>query len=323
MYFIKTFRNFSQEAVELISNKAYSSDEFQAMAIKFIYGADVMSHSYSHPQKEWRYDKTESMPKSYLKADATSYQAAMDYGQKLITAVYTQNRLTVKRHLRDAQKELYRVFLDQGIKVYLPNSAIALEVRAEDMLQQDLDAFNSYDSKYWDSQKKSIQSCASKHEYTDEELSFYCRAFQVNAPQWFISQYNRKCQGTAKSGATYTLWAECPMITSKPNATYSFEYQGDKFTGYNGNLDDNGGSGDHVPYTLQRDSAPHALGITQRQLLVDSIDYFLSLPAVEAQPFLADNFRIVDGKIVELSQEDIEAEELAIIQETYKELWAV
>ena len=314
MYYIKTTRSFSEETIELI-NRTYAQDEFQTLAIRFIYGAEIMSKTYSKPQKEWRYDKVASLPNSYVKANAYTPDKAVAYGEKLINAVYTQNRKTVYKHLRTAQKELYRIFKDYNITVYLPNSAIALEATAEDLYEEDLRTLQEYDSKFWDVTTHEIVSCEAKRTYNDDELSFYCRAFQVSAPQWFISQYNRKCQGKAKDGHSYSIWAECPIVTSKSEASYASDYAG--------NLNADGSQNEIAPLPLLKDATPIALAIEQRQLLVDSVDYFLNLPAEDMQDFLADTFRIVDNQIVELSPEDIEAEELAIISETYKELWAI
>ena len=314
MFYIKTTRSFSEESIELIT-RTYDQDEFQTLAIRFIYGAEIMSKTYSKPQKEWRYDKVASLPNSYVKANAYTPDKAIAYGEKLINAVYTQNRKTVNKHLRTAQKELYRIFKDNAITVYLPNSAIALEANAEDLYEEDLRTLQEYDSKFWDDTAHKIVSCEAKRTYTDEELSFYCRAFQVSAPQWFISQYNRKCQGKAKDGHSYSIWAECPIVTSKSKASYASDYAG--------NLNADGSQNEMAPLPLLKDATPKALAIEQRQLLVDSVDYFLNLPAEDMQDFLADTFRIVDNQIVELSPEDIEAEELAIIRETYKELWAI
>ena len=314
MFYIKTTRSFSEEHIEL-STRTYAQDEFQTLAIRFIYGAEIMSKTYSKPQKEWRYDKVASLPNSYVKANAYTPDKAIAYGEKLINAVYTQNRKTVNKHLRTAQKELYRIFMDNAITVYLPNSAIALEANAEDLYEEDLRTLQEYDSKFWDDTAHKIVSCEAKRTYTDEELSFYCRAFQVSAPQWFISQYNRKCQGKAKDGHSYSIWAECPIVTSKAKASYASNYAG--------NLNADGSQNEMAPLPLLKDATPKALAIEQRQLLVDSVDYFLNLPAEDMQDFLADTFRIVDNQIVELSPEDIEAEELATIRETYKKLWAI
>ena len=314
MFYIKTTRSFSEEHIEL-STRTYAQDEFQTLAIRFIYGAEIMSKTYSKPQKEWRYDKVASLPNSYVKANAYTPDKAIAYGEKLINAVYTQNRKTVYKHLRTAQKELYRIFKDYAITVYLPNSAIALEATAEELYEEDLHTLQEYDSKFWDATTHEVVSCEAKRTYTDEELSFYCRAFQVSAPQWFISQYNRKCQGKAKDGHSYSIWAECPIVTSKSKASYASNYAG--------NLNADGSQNEMAPLPLLKDANPKALAIEQRQLLVDSVDYFLNLPAEDMQDFLADTFRIVDNQIVELSPEDIEAEELAIIRETYKELWAI
>ena len=103
----------------------------------------------------------------------------------------------------------------------------------------------------------------------------------------------------------------CPEISGDCNATYSSDYAG--------NLDENGESQKTAPYTLLRDSKPQKLAIEDRKVLIDSVEFFLSLPIEERKNFLADTFEYTeDGELVEISPEEREERELAMIKEAIR-----
>ena len=88
---------------------------------------------------------------------------------------------------------------------------------------------------------------------------------------------------------------------------------------YAGNLDENGDSQKTAPYTLLKDSKPQKLAVEDRKFIVDSVNYFLSLPIEEQKNFLADNFEYTEnGELVEISPEEREERELAMIKEAIR-----
>ena len=148
-------------------------------------------------------------------------------------------------------------------------------------------------------------------EMPDEQLRFYCRAFQIEAPTWWISAKPVAQTYINKDDEKVTLYAICPEISGSYNASYSSDYAG--------NLDENGDTQKTAPYTLLKDSKPQKLAIEDRKVLIDSVNYFLSLPIEEQKNFLADNFEYTeDGELVEISPEEREERELAMIKEAIR-----
>ena len=148
-------------------------------------------------------------------------------------------------------------------------------------------------------------------EMPDELLRFYCRAFQIEAPAWWISAKPVAQTYVNKDNREVTMYAICPEISGDSGTTYSSDYAG--------NLDENGESQKIAPYTLLRDSKPQKLAIEDRKVLIDSVNFFLNLPIEEQKNFLADTFEYTeDGELVEITPEEREERELTLIKEAIR-----
>lgn len=153
---------------------------------------------------------------------------------------------------------------------------------------------------------------------SDEELRFYCRAFNINAPEWFITFENHPVKYTQtfiENGATKEvqkkMYAICPTVSGSGKAKYNSDYAG--------SLDENGANGDVAPYSLLRDAKPLKLSTSDRAMLIDSVKFFLSLSIEEQKNFLSDNFEYTEGgELVEISPEEREERELEMVREAMR-----
>ena len=307
MKYVRTFRAFdSREMVHAYEH--ISSKQFNSITVAFVHGAKLNGTRWERARVCWQWEMVDAMPKAYILRGMTTTDKAYNFGKELIDACYKANRVPFEL-MREAYKAVYRLLKAAHCKTYhmdendkfvsdLPSPVIYPEVNAEDScmdLIQDI----------WDRNK----DCET--EMPDELLKFYCRAFQIEAPAWWFSAKPVAQTYVNKDNKEVTMYAICPEISGDCNTTYSSDYAG--------NLDENGESQKTAPYTLLRDSKPQKLAIEDRKVLIDSVKFFLSLPLEEQKNFLADNFEYTeDGELVEISPEEREERELALIKEAIR-----
>ena len=281
-------------------------DEFKKMTLDFCHGATIHGKTCKHPTPAWRYDFVDTMPQIYIRMGMTTTEQAYDFGQKLIEACYKANRVKYEA-LQQAYKDVFRILQKHQCwfpkNAQLPNPTTRTECYYEDVAAKDVRNLNFY------------QTSA---EMSDEELRFYCRAFNINAPEWFITFENHPVKYTqtfTENGATKEvqkkMYAICPTVSGSGKAKYNSDYAG--------SLDENGENGDVAPYSLLRDAKPLKLSTSDRAMLIDSVKFFLSLSIEEQKNFLSDNFEYTeDGELVEISPEEREERELEMVREAMR-----
>ena len=307
MKYVRTFKAFDsremQHAYEHIDRK-----QFNSITVAFAHGATLNGHRWKKARPCWQWEMVDTLPKAYILRGMTTTDKAYAFGKELMDACYKANKVPFEV-MQDAYKAVYRLLKAAHCRTYhmdendkfvsdLPSPVIYPEVNAEDTclgLIQDI----------WDRNK------AWEAEMPDELLRFYCRAFQIEAPAWWISAKPVAQTYTNKDGKEVTMYAICPEISGDCSTTYSSDYAG--------NLDENGESQKTAPYTLLKDSKPQKLAVEDRKVLIDSVKFFLSLPLEERKNFLADTFEYTeDGELVEISPEEREERELTIIKEAIR-----
>lgn len=307
MKYVVTRRGFS--TVNFVyTNQVIDTETFQHIALEFAHGAVLNGVTYKHAKQRWIYSFVDAMPKAYLYRNMTTPQKAYDFGKQLIEACNKANRLSFEE-LQKVYKTIYRILTAHDCRTfeynelgelvdYLPNPTIYPEVRAEDDCNAFIKDMRMINSEY-------------STDMPEELLRFYCRAFQINAPTWWIAAKPIAKTYTRKDGSKATMYAICPEISSTYNASYSSDYAG--------NLDENGDKPATAPYTLLKDARPQQLSYEDRATIIASVEYFLSLPIEEQKNFLADNFEYTEnGELVEISHEEREERELAMIKEAIR-----
>ena len=307
MKYVRTFRAFDSREL----NHAYEhidSKQFNSITVAFAHGATLNGHRWKKARACWQWEMVDTLPKAYILRGMTTPDKAYAFGKELMDACYKANKVPFEV-MQEAYKAVYRLLKAAHCRTYhinendkfvsdLPSPVIYPEVNAEDScmgLIQDI----------WNRN----EDC--KTEMPDELLRFYCRAFQVEAPAWWISAKPVAKTYVNKDNREVTMYAICPELSSTYNMSYSSDYAG--------NLDENGDSQKTAPYTLLKDSKPQKLAIEDRKVLIDSVNFFLSLPIEERKEFLADTFEYTeDGELVEISPEEREERELAMIKEAIR-----
>ena len=307
MKYVRTFKAFDSREL----NHAYEhidSKQFNSITVAFAHGATLNGHRWKKARACWQWEMSPQLPKAYILRGMTTPDKAYAFGKELMDACYKANKVPFEV-MQDAYKAVYRLLKAAHCKTYhmdendkfvsdLPSPTIYPEVNAEDScmgLIQDIWEHNA--------------DCETG--MPDELLRFYCRAFQVEAPAWWISAKPVAQTYTNKDNKEVTMYAICPELSSTYNMSYSSDYAG--------NLDENGESQKTAPYTLLKDSKPQKLAVEDRKVLIDSVNFFLSLPIEERKNFLADTFEYTeDGELVEISPEEREERELALIKEAIR-----
>lgn len=332
MKYVRTFRAFdSREMVHAYEH--ISSKQFNSITVAFVHGAKLNGTRWEKARVCWQWEMVDAMPKAYILRGMTTTDKAYNFGKELIDACYKANRVPFEL-MQEAYKAVYRLLKAAHCRTYhmdkndnfisdLPNPTIYPEVNAEDSclgLIQDIWERNedcktpfqkNLEAEFGDEGVEFCKKMKYWFEMPDELLRFYCRAFQTEAPTWWISAKPVAQTYINKDDEKVTLYAICPEISGSYNASYSSDYAG--------NLDENGDTQKTAPYTLLKDSKPQKLAIEDRKVLIDSINYFLSLPIEEQKNFLADNFEYTkDGELIEISPEEREERELAMIKEAIR-----
>ena len=308
MKYVRTFKAFDsrelQHAYEHIDSK-----QFNSITVAFAHGATLNGHRWKKAKACWQWEMVDTLPKAYVLRGMTTPDKAYAFGKELMDACYKANRVPFEV-MQEAYKAVYRLLKAAHCRTYhmdendnfvsdLPNPTIYPEVNAEDNYRGIL---------------KDIwfrRATSSETEMPDEMLRFYCRAFQIEAPTWWVSAKPVAQTYTNKDGKEVTMYAICPEISNSYSVSYSSDYAG--------NLDENGDSQKTAPYTLLKDSKPQKLAVEDRKFIVDSVNYFLSMPIEEQKNFLADNFEYTEnGELVEISPEEREERELAMIKEAIR-----
>ena len=307
MKYVKTFKAFDSREM----SHAYEhidSKQFNSITVAFAHGATLNGHRWKKARACWQWEMVDTLPKAYILRGMTTPDKAYAFGKELMDACYKANKVPFEV-MQDAYKAVYRLLKAAHCRTYhmdendkfvsdLPSPTIYPEVNAEDScmgLIQDI----------WD------RNADCETEMPDELLRFYCRAFQIKAPDWWFAAKPVAQTYINKDNKEVTMYAICPELSGDCNATYSSDYAG--------NLDENGESQKTAPYTLLRDSKPQKLAIEDRKVLIDSVNFFLSLPIEEQKNFLADTFEYTeDGELVEISPEEREERELALIKEAIR-----
>lgn len=322
MKFVKTFKAFDSRemthAYEHISRK-----QFNSITVAFVHGAKLNGTRWEKARVCWQWEMVDAMPKAYILRGMTTTDKAYNFGKELIDACYKANRVPFEL-MQEAYKAVYRLLKAAHCRTYhmdendnfvsdLPNPTIYPEVSAEDsclgLIQDIWDSNEAWRAELPEGLRELYDSRG--YDIPDELLRFYCRAFQIEAPTWWISAKPVAQTYINKDDEKVTLYAICPEISGSYNASYSSDYAG--------NLDENGDTQKTAPYTLLKDSKPQKLAIEDRKVLIDSVNYFLSLPIEEQKNFLADNFEYTeDGELVEISPEEREERELAMIKEAIR-----
>ena len=332
MKYVKTFKAFDSRemshAYEHIDRK-----QFNSITVAFAHGATLNGHRWKKAKACWQWEMVDTLPKAYILRGMTTPDKAYAFGKELMDACYKANKVPFEV-MQEAYKAVYRLLKAAHCKTYhmdendkfvsdLPSPVIYPEVNAEDscmgLIQDIWDRNEDCKSPFQKNLEaefgaEGIAFCKERKDWfemPDEELRFYCRAFQVEAPAWWISTKPVAQTYVNKDNKEVTMYAICPEISGDCNATYSSDYAG--------NLDENGGSQKTAPYTLLRDSKPQKLAIEDRKVLIDSVKFFLSLPIEEQKNFLADTFEYTeDGELVEVSPEEREERELEIVREAMR-----
>ena len=307
MKYVRTFRAFDSREM----NHAYEHidrKQFNSITVAFAHGATLNGHRWKKARACWQWEMVDTLPKAYILRGMTTPDKAYAFGKELMDACYKANKVPFEV-MQSAYKAVYRLLKAAHCRTYhmdendnfvsdLPSPTIYPEVNAEDSC---IDLIQNI----WE------RNADCETEMPDELLRFYCRAFQIEAPAWWFSAKPVAQTYTNKDNKEVTMYAICPEISGDCKATYSSDYAG--------NLDENGDSQKTAPYTLLRDSKPQKLAIEDRKVLIDSVNFFLNLPLEERKEFLADTFEYTeDGELVEISPEEREERELAMIKEAIR-----
>ena len=322
MKYVRTFKAFDsremQHAYEHIDRK-----QFNSITVAFAHGATLNGHRWKKARACWQWEMVDTLPKAYILRGMTTTDKAYAFGKELMDACYKANKVPFEV-MQDAYKAVYRLLKAAHCKTYhmdendkfvsdLPSPTIYPEVNAEDSclgLIQDIWDRNAAWEAELPEELRELYDIRG-YDIPDELLRFYCRAFQIEAPTWWISAKPVAQTYINKDNREVTMYAICPEISGDCSTTYSSDYAG--------NLDENGESQKTAPYTLLRDSKPQKLAIEDRKVLIDSVKFFLSLPIEERKEFLADTFEYTeDGELVEISPEEREERELAMIKEAIR-----
>ena len=324
MKYVRTFKAFdSREMTHAYEH--ISSKQFNSITVAFVHGAKLNGTRWERARVCWQWEMVDTIPKAYILHGMTTTDKAYNFGKELIDACYKANRVPFEL-MKEAYKVVYRLLKAAHCRTYhmdandnfvsdLPNPTIYPEVSAEDtclgLIQDIWDRNESCKPSLPDEAVKAFESIGWYFGMPDEELRFYCRAFQIEAPTWWISAKPVAQTYINKEDEKVTLYAICPEISSSYNASYSSDYAG--------NLDENGDTQKTAPYTLLKDSKPQKLAIEDRKVLIDSVKFFLSLSIEEQKNFLADNFEYTeDGELVEISPEEREERELEMVREAMR-----
>lgn len=319
MQYVRTFKAFDSRemthAYEHISRK-----QFNSITVAFVHGAKLNGTRWERARVCWQWEMVNTMPKAYILRGMTTTDKAYNFGKELIDACYKANRVPFEL-MQEAYKAVYRLLKAAHCRTYhmdendnfvsdLPNPTIYPEVNAEDsclgLIQDIWDNNEAWRAELPEGLRELYDSRG--YDIPDELLKFYCRAFQVEAPNWWISAKPVAQTYINKDDEKVTLYAICPEISGDYKTSYSSNYAG--------NLDENGDTQKTAPYTLLKDSKPKKLTCEDRKLLIDSVEYFLSLPIEERKNFLADNFEYTEaGELVEISPEEKRDRELEMIRE--------
>lgn len=239
-----------------------NSSAFQILAIWYCRGTTLNFPNNSiktrMPRDAWHYQFTDYVPRYYIERKATTTQAAYELGTKLIAACTKATQIPF-HYLEQAYKDIMKACISNHILAYSPNAKTYLEANSELEVQADLEALYDYDP-------------AVTIPYTDEELNFYARVFDITLPEWFIKNINIK----TKHG-----YAVCPCIDSSGKNSYNSDYAG--------NLAADGENQSNIPYSLRRDGQPQKIVNTQadRVRLSELITYYLNLPLEDRLEFFA------------------------------------
>lgn len=307
MKYVRTFKAFDSRKL----NHAYEhidSKQFNSITVAFAHGATLNGHRWKKAKACWQWEMVNTLPKAYVLRGMTTPDKAYAFGKELMDACYKANRVPFEV-MQAAYKAVYRLLKAAHCRTYhmdendnfvsdLPNPTIYPEVNAED-------AYRGILKDIW------ARRAVCETEMPDELLKFYCRAFQIEAPTWWVSAKPVAQTYTNKDGKEVTMYAICPEISGDYKTSYSSDYAG--------NLDENGDSQKTAPYTLLKDSKPQKLAVEDRKVLIDSVNFFLRLPIEERKEFLADTFEYTeDGELVEISPEEREERKLAMIKEAIR-----
>lgn len=300
MKYVRTFKAFDGREMTH-AHEHINKKQFNAITVAFAHGATLNGVRWKKARVCWQWEMVDTMPKAYILRGMTTTAKAYSFGKELIDACYKANRIPFEI-MQEAYKAVYRLLRDANCETYrsdLPNPTIYPEVNAEDDYRGIL-------KDIW------MRRAGCETEMPDELLKFYCRAFQVEAPTWWLSAKPVAQTYINKDNKEITMYAICPEISSAySNTTYSSDYAG--------NLDENGATQKTAPYTLLKDSKPQKLAVEDRKYLVDSVNFFLNLPIEERKEFLADTFEYTaEGELVEITPEEREERELAMIKEAIR-----
>ena len=322
MKYVKTFKAFDsremQHAYEHIDRK-----QFNSITVAFAHGATLNGHRWKKARPCWQWEMVDTLPKAYVLRGMTTTDKAYAFGKELMDACYKANKVPFEV-MQDAYKAVYRLLKAAHCRTYhmdendkfvsdLPSPVIYPEVNAEDscmgLIQDIWDRNKAWEAELPEGLRELYDIRG--YDIPDELLRFYCRAFQIEAPAWWISAKPVAQTYVNKDNKEVTMYAICPEISGDCSTTYSSDYAG--------NLDENGESQKTAPYTLLRDSKPQKLAVEDRKVLIDSVEFFLSLPIEERKEFLADTFEYTeDGELVEITPEEREERELALIKEAIR-----
>lgn len=299
MKFVKTFKAFDSRELEH-AYEHVDKKKFNSITVAFAHGAVLNGARWEKARPCYQWKLVDDIPKAYILRGMTTPDKAYSFGKELIDACYKANKVPYDI-MQEAYKTVYRLLKVANCKIYrddLPNPTIVPEVTAEDECNAFIKNMRFVNKKY-------------STEMPEELLRFYCRAFQIDAPTWWVTAKPIAQTYTREDGSKATMYAICPEI----NSTYKQSYASD----YAGNLDENGDKPATAPYTLLKDAKPQQLSYEDKATIIASVEYFLSLPIEEQKNFLADNFEYTEsGELVEISPEEREERELAMVKEAIR-----
>lgn len=262
-----------------------SASEFNKLTIRYCHGATIYGTRHPNPSFQWTWTPVNHLPKTYIKAKATTPKTAEAFSKKIKDACYKANRIDYNT-LKAAYKTLYRLLKEQRPYLYiaLPNATTYIEVLAEDRHAAELASLQP--------------SPGFTPTLSPLELDFYSRAFNLLPnPIYQTIRYVNTPDG----------FAACPELTSQPLPYFNDPERPDYPSDFERTK---------VPYTLLRDANHTPVPTKHTEVIETSLHFFLNLSPEDAAPFLADSFRFEGSTIVELDPEDFETAELALIQQT-------
>lgn len=252
-----------------------SKNVFQLLAVWYIRGTELSLTNYGEtiilnnpkPRSEWAYEFVDSLPKYYITLNKTTTSECYAFGKELIAAVSNANKIPFDE-LEKTYNTIMEACLDLRIYATSPNKKTWLEAMSNKILKEDLKALEA------DNPVELI--------YSDEELSFYSKVFDINVPKWFVKNSMVK---------TDHGFAICPHLTlsdevSKPQ----YDNQGERKS-YDGNDNDV-----IIPLKLIKDSGPVPVCLeAERTKLTEQISFFLELPIEEQKLFMTSNYAYCDA----------------------------